>query len=339
MRVCAGMDEAISENDVPGGRPGAKTCLLIIPRHFYSFEQLIREALEAKGYSVVVSNDEYPEGLIGKLLGKLQIPLIFPITYQTLKKRFLEGRSYDLVLIFKGRGISKRLIAELKRSARRVVGYNWDSFRLNRSPLKWYDAADKYFTFDYRDGDRWSLPIIELFSSAPTVIEKGPCSYQLSTVVRNHSRRIAYIDRVVSILRPESVFISIFEMNKITFLLNFVRSPRLYIKYWRNISFTPLPYSEYSKVMNSSEFTIDFAHDTQTGITMRCFEAINMKTKIITNNEYMVRSRCFSDGDYLVFRESDAPGVLLDQYQRCRGRPYESRPRSIADFVSELIAE
>jgi hypothetical protein len=315
-----------------------KTCLLIIPKHFYSFEKHIREALEAKGFSVDVSNDEYPEGTFGKILGKLQIPLIFPITFKTITEAFLKNRKYDLALIFKGRGMSEKLIKEMFRSVERVVGYNWDSFQLNRAPLKWYSFATKYYTFDYRDSDRWSLPVIELFSSSATITAKKELKYQLSTVVRNHSSRLGYIDKVISILQPTSVFISVYELNLFTFAINFLRSPRLYFKYRRYISFKPLAYGDYSEVMRSSEFTIDCAHETQTGITMRCFEAINMKTKIITNNTYMARSRHFDTADYIVFDENDPPETLLNAYERCRAKTYASRPRTISHFIDELVA-
>jgi len=315
-----------------------KSCLLIIQRRFYSYEKHISEALKAKGYSVEVANDEYPEGIVGKILGKMQIPVIFSITYQTITKRYLNKNKYDLALIFKGRGVSKRLILEMFKSVDRIIGYNWDSFQLNRSPLKWYDAISKYCTFDYRDADRLSLPVIELFSSAVPLLNDKESKYELCCVVRSHSSRIRYIDKIVSILKPERAFISIYEMNFITLVLNFVMNPRLYIKYRKNISFKPLPYSEYSDVMRSSQFTIDYAHYTQTGITMRCFEAITTKTKIITNNLYMSRSHHFDAGDYIVFGENDSPEALVQAYTERQAKPYASRPRTISDFIDDLLA-
>ena len=260
------------------------TCLLVIPRHFYSFERHIREGLEAKGYQVTVINDEFPEGMAGKILGKLQIPYIFTATWNTFHSQVLDGRRFDLVLIFKGRGMSVRLIEALRAVAGRVVAYNWDSFQLNRSPLRWYKAASRYFTFDYRDAERWQLPVVELFSAAKTVLDDKQVQYEVSSIVRNHSGRLHYIDQVLRVLQPSTQYIAIFELNVFTFVFNFLRSPQLYLKYWGNISFKPVPYAEYSRVMAASAFTIDYAHDTQTGITMRCFEAVNSKTKIITNN-------------------------------------------------------
>lgn len=314
------------------------TCLLVIPRHFYSFERHIREGLEAEGYEVMVCNDEYPEGMFGKILGKLQVPYIFTATWKVFQSQILPGRRFDLVLIFKGRGMSVRLIEALRASADRVVAYNWDSFQLNRSPLGWYQSASRYFTFDYRDAERWKLPVVELFSAAKTVLGDKVVEYEVSSIVRNHSGRLRYIDMVLRVLRPATQHIVIFELNVFTFLFNFVRSPRLYLKYWKHITFKPVPYAEYSRVMAASAFTIDYAHDTQTGITMRCFEAVNSKTKIITNNPYMVRSPHFSRGDYLVIEDGAAGERLKQAFDAARREPFASRPRTIRDFIGDLIA-
>lgn len=313
-------------------------CLLIIPRHFYSFEKHIRGELTRRGLQVTVANDEYPEGTLGKIIGKLQIPLIFGITEREFERRYLaEGQRYDFAVIFKGRGMSVRLIEKLKRRAGCVIGYNWDSFQLNRSPLGWLKAASHYATFDYRDAGRWNLPVIELFSAAQTIGQDKACEYEVSSIVRNHSGRLRYIDRVLEVLKPRTAYISIFELNVFTFVFNFVRSPLLYIKYWPRITFKPVPYAEYSRVMAGSLFTIDFAHDTQTGITMRCFEAVNSRTKIITNNPYIARSPHFEPGDYVVFEEDGDPQQLAAAFRHAAAEPFKSRPRTIADFIGDLI--
>ena len=51
-----------------------KKCLLIIPKHFYSFQKQFSLNLEERGYEVVVVNDGYPEGILGRIIGKLEIP-------------------------------------------------------------------------------------------------------------------------------------------------------------------------------------------------------------------------------------------------------------------------
>lgn len=315
-----------------------RRCLLILPRHFYSFEKYLCAGLEAKGYAVVVANDEYPQGLLGKVIGKLQVPTVRWSTRRTIERRYLGGQRYDLVLIFKGRGMSPRLIDRLREIGSRVVGYNWDSFRLNRAPLRWMRHADRYFTFDYRDAERWHLPVVELFSAAANSGVKKAVKYDLSVIVRNHSARLAYLHEVLSALRPQRSYIHIFELNIFTFIYNALRHPWLYWRYRRSISFKPLPYAEYSRVMAASRFTIDYAHQTQTGVTMRCFEAANSRTKIITNNPYMTRSPNFASTDVIV-HPAGAPSLdLREAVRRAARAPFASRPRTLAEFIDELLA-
>lgn len=315
-----------------------KHCLLVIPRHFYSFEKHITTALELKGYQVTVSNDEYPRGTMGKILGKLQIPLVFSLTCNYIKTHFLKDRAYDLVLIFKGRGMSKRLLQEMKKSAGWIVGYNWDSFILNRAPLKWLQLTSRYCTFDYRDADRHSLPLLELFTSG-AAIEKKEIKYEISAIVRNHSKRLSYVDKVLTILKPQTSYIYIYEHSLITFLYNFIRCPKLYLKYRRHIHFKALKYDEYSSAIMKSEFTVDFAHYTQTGITMRCFEAASLQTKLITNNPFIVKSDHFSASDYLLFQIKEDASVLYDAYTRTKKEKMTAKTRGIDRFLEELIGQ
>jgi len=314
-----------------------KSCLLIIPKHFYSFKEYISKTLEAKGYEVTLANDEYPESNVGRLVGKFFYRLLWSITEKQYDAEFINNKHYDLVLIFKGRGLSPSLIEKIKKVSDRVIAYNWDSFILNKAPLNWYKLITKYYTFDYRDAEQFHLPIVELFSSSNAISEKH-ISYQLCSIVRNHSSRLSYIDKVLKIMQPESFFLSVFEQNYMTMVFNFIRNPFLYLKYRQYISFKPLNYSKYTEVMSASEFTIDYAHETQTGITMRCFEAINTKTKIITNNPYIKRSTCFVETDYIIFEDMDKPEVLLQSYETLKNIPYASSPRRITHFIDDLLA-
>ena len=315
----------------------AKSCLLILPRHFYSFERFFKEALENKNYKVIVCNDEYPIGIFGKFMGKLNISLLLPITEYVISKDYLNNKEYDLVLIFQGRGISKSLIKKIAKNGTMVVGYNWDSFRYIKAPLRWYNNVTRYCTFDYIDSKQYSLPIGELFSSIePSKLEKD-IEYDISAIMINHSERIKYIDTVLKILSKPKVYIYIYENNIFYSIINFFRNPILYIKYINKIHFNSLDYNEYARIMRKSEFTIDYAHPYQSGITMRCFEAISANTKVITNNMYIKNSIYFNDTNSIIFVENKTPYELIDAYESCKNKPANTMIRNIYDFLDELI--
>jgi len=315
-----------------------KTCLLIIPKKFYSFEKHISNSLRQKGYEVTVANDEYPEGALGKIMGKLRLPFLPNITYKTITENYLKNKSYDVALIFKGRGISEKLIGEMKKSVKRIIAYNWDSFKYNPGPLKWYKSVSKYFTFDYNDAHTYNIPALELFTSSTSAapVEKE-VKYELSYIVRNHSERLLYIDAMLNILKPADVFIYIYEMNIFTFITNFIKNPHLYLKHKKYIFNKPLSYNDYTDAIKYSRFTIDYAHTDQTGITMRCYEAIKMGTRLITNNLYMQKSDYFNSSNTVVYNLHEDPAKLLNDYNKCKKMPFLAKSRVIGDFINELL--
>ncbi len=313
--------------------------LLIFPISFYSFVDQILKALTTAGYDVVVANHEYPKNVIGKVLGNLRIFwLLSIITERVIYRNYICDRHYDLVLIFKGRGLSRRLIGKLRQAAPKIIAYNFDSFSYNPSPLRWYKDVDKYCTFDYADSEKYSIPLVELFSSVP--LDEAPKQnvYDISAILRNHSNRLKYLDAVLNVLSSAKTFIYILELNKITFVFNFLRNPVLYLKYWSKIHFRPLPYDDYVSILKNSDFTLDYAHPKQSGITIRCFEALNTGTKLITNNEFVRRNPLFTDRNTVIF---DGKGNLQEactRFESIKHSVVMKRQRSALDFLQDLLA-
>ena len=108
MKTITETNSAHEQQRAPGERLKA---LLIFPLSFYSFADGIMTALSARGYDVTLANHEYPMNMIGKILGNLKIfwPLS-AITERVLYRDYVKGKRYDIILIFKGRGISRRVI-------------------------------------------------------------------------------------------------------------------------------------------------------------------------------------------------------------------------------------
>lgn len=316
-----------------------KSCLLIIPKHFYSFKDQFTQHLQNRGYSVTVANDEYPEGKLGLLLGKLKFPLMRRFTRRKFEEDFLPNASYDLTIIFKGRGISLKLISSLKQISKRIVAYNWDSFKFNSNPLSWKDQVDKYCTFDIQDSDRYNIPLVELFSNLegdnlPSEKEVG---YKFSAVFRNHSDRLKYLDKVIRHfdINDKDIFIYIFEQNEFFKVLNFLNSPILYMKYRKYIHKNSLIYDAYIDAIGKSVYTLDYAHPKQTGLTMRCFDALNMQTKIITNNVYIQSSPTFKEVNPIVYNMKTGSQTGTINYNSVLKT---TKKRTISDFFDELLS-
>ncbi len=319
--------------------PTEKKCLLIIPKHFYSFQKHFYNHLSELGFTVTISNDEYPDNTIGKILGKLRLPLRRFWTRRYINNKFIINSEYQLVLIFKGRGVDRKLIEMLRKVSPQVIAYNWDSFKFNPCPLEWYKLTTKYCTFDHKDSLEKQIPLVELFTTI-NLKDKNPKNirYNYSAVFRNHSGRLKYLDEIVKRLDidEDDIFIYIFEHNIFYKIYNFLKNPLVYLKYKEFIHSTSLSYDKYLDVLTASEYTIDYAHPHQTGVTMRCFDALNTKTKIITNNPYILESVYFKDSSPIVFDgSSNLDSKVVAEHSR---QKLFFQTRTIEDFFSDLLA-
>ena len=316
----------------------AERCLLIIPRTFYSMARVIQRALEQMGYAVTHANDEYPDNAVGKMLGKLDLPIARTLTRRAYHRLGLCQQEWDLVVIFKGRGIGPELIADLRQVSRRIVGYHFDALAYDRACRRWPKAGvDRVSTFDYADAHAEGWPLVELFSTLSPPDPKPAIRYDISAILRNHSQRLGYVDEVLSIAGAERTFVAIFEKSILTFLWNFLRSPRLYWKWQKSIRFKPLPYDQYIATLESSALTIDFAHPRQTGLTIRCFEARATGTRIITNNPHAAISPLFDRRAVIVHQPGGDKASLQQALQNAAGHQPEPKARDPQQFLREVI--
>ena len=316
-------------------------CLLVMPLHFYSFSQHLGKALSSQGYDIIYANDEYPKNLVGRMLSKFGFSwFIQKLTRFYFKRHFLRNSHYDVVIVIKGRGFSSSLLKDIEACSNRIVGYHFDSFGVESGPSRWVNAIEDISTFDHLDAENFNLKIIELFS---TLDLSGHLSRPderklfLSAMVKNHSDRLSYIDKVFSIFPSEQVFIYIFEGNFLSFIANTVKSPLLTLKYFNHIHFKPLSHEDYAKVLLSSEFTLDFAHPRQQGVTMRCFEAASAGTRVITNNINIHKSCVFEDSMFIVHPFDSSAEILKNILDGVLSDPRVYNARTSEDFVRNLL--
>lgn len=322
-----------------GSRSLSGRCLLIAPLTFYSFHRTVADGLRQRGYEVDLLNEEFPANAFGKVLGKLALPLLRRFTVAGLRRQ-LDGRPpYDLVVIIKGRGLGPEALDYLRSRSKRIVGYNFDSFRFNPSPLDWRDSTHRFATFDIVDARNFGVPLVHLFSaasnSAPT-----PKLHDVSIVQRVHSDRLFYADLLLRSLPVGATsFVFLYESSLLTFALGVVRHPWLYARLWPHISFKPLPYAAAMAALSASRVTFDYAHPQQSGITVRCFEAQSLGVAILTNNQQAVESGFFAPGSVAHLpRDADVAAVRAVLTRLLQSTP-APRCRSLDDFLDDLLGD
>jgi len=315
-----------------------KRCLLITPLSFYNWHIAISKELNFRGYSVDLMNDEYPEGILGILIGKFLNSVSQKITLSRLKNYFKDNsKKYDLVIIFKGRGVSYELLKLLKLHSNRVMAYNFDSFDFFSHPLKWMRNVDSYKTFDFIDSEKYHIQRVDLFSDRALEIIPAK-TIDLSCIIKNHSDRLVYLDRIYNALHKDYKFeIYIYETNVLTLIRNLFQHPLLIYKWWSHIYFKGLSEANFFDVLARSKFTLDYAHPKQTGITMRCFQAAAAGTIVITNNTYIANTDQLNANNYFIYQlEDDIQKLNVFIKSKINSKTVVTY-RGISSFVDELL--
>lgn len=314
-----------------------RRCLLIAPLSFYAFHKDLGAALERAGYAVSMLNEEYPTNTLGKIMGKLALNRLRHSTLVELKRRMPSMGHFDLVVIVKGRGLGREALKLLRHSADRIVGYNFDSFQFNPSPRDWLDLCDRYATFDIADAKATGLPLVHLFSAA-TRAPENIRDTDLSVVMKIHSDRLAYVDRVLASL-PEgrTSFVFLYAPNWFEVVKQAVRAPGPAWRLRRHISFAPLSYADAMTAIARSQVTLDYAHPLQSGITVRCYEAQSLKVALVTNNRHVAHAEVFAKGSVATFGLDDDTALLGPILDRLTAVDITPTHRDTDTFLADLL--
>jgi hypothetical protein len=284
-------------------------------------------------------NEEYPSNTFGKILARTVLRLARISTLAALRRHLRMASRYDLVLIVKGRGMSREAIRLLNHHADRVVAYTWDSFDYSPSPLDWKDETDRFATFDIEDSEKHGLPLVHLFTGTTSRRQPDQPDYDLSIVMRVHSQRLQYVDRALRSLQEHRVFVFLYAGSLFTYIPFALRAPLAAFRLRRYIFHKSLGYEEAMDAIANSKATLDYAHPLQSGITVRCFEALSMGVPVITNNPHLAGAGVFDKDSVATFPLDGDPQRLPEIIANLGQGKSRQTIRTMDDFITDLLDE
>ena len=205
--------------------------------------------------------------------------------------------------------------------------------------MNWFNECDNYCTFDPDDAHKYNLPLVNLFADN-SWSEKSfsqEKKYDVSCIMKAHSSRLEYISLFITRFPQLNHFTYIYMPNFIILFMLFIRNPIICFNLRSFIHFAPLGPLEYEKVLRSSNTTIDYAHDLQSGITKRCFEALACGVSIITNNSESKNMNISAVDSFLVIPLKQLKTEECSEIPSFCKRPGVVFERFANDFINDLI--
>jgi hypothetical protein len=310
-----------------------KNILYIGPK-FFNYENKIKQELENFGASVDYFDDRPSNDFFTKVFIRLKLKFMVNKkihNYYQMIYRFITNKRYDYVFVVSPETLSYKelqIIKKIQPTAKYFL-YMWDSFN-NKNSFSTIKLFDKIYSFDDRDVEKYNFSFLPLFYiSEYEQLESERYDYDLTFIATAHSDRYKIAKKISTKLTHYRIYFYFYLPSKIMF---YVR--KFFIKKYqygklKEFSFKPLEHSEIVQLFKKSKVILDINHPNQYGLTMRTFECLGAKKKLITTNQNIKNYDFYNQNNIMIIERND---VHIDEI--FFNSPYENVDESIFEKYS-----
>lgn len=265
---------------------------------FFNYPEVITEELNQMGYNVDFFDDRPSTSGWVKAIIRINKDYISSYIRRYFDKMMsiVSRKKYDVVLLISGQSLafSEDMIKKLKstQSQARFVLYQWDSlenFPYIENLQKYFD---KCYSFDKRDCKQCSqLRFLPLFYSKQyenlgKKSQENNYVYDFCFVGTAHPKKYRLVNDMSNKLKEiyPKQFIYYFFPSRLVYFYRKMKNKEFKNAKYTDFHYTPLKGPEMDAVFHNSRCVLDSPQDGQIGLTMRVFEALGAKKKLITTN-------------------------------------------------------
>ncbi len=214
---------------------------------------------------------------------------------------------YDYIFFVKGESYSEANLLTLfsyHKDAVTII-YHWDSIANTHDVRTLSSHFDHVFSFDRHDCAKYGYKFLPLFyfdEYKDIASLTQPRKYDLMFVGTTHSERYRFIKNIASQIEKcgGKTFLYFFFQGKIMFYKYKITHPEMKNVKASDVHFKPMNKTELMNVYAQSSIIIDMQHPRQTGLTMRCFESLGAKKKLITTNDDIKNYEFYNSDNILI---------------------------------------
>lgn len=324
--------------------------LLLIMPQFFDYPQIIVEELNKMGYEVDFYDDRPSTNAWIKAVIRINKNLI----YNYIKSYFerimenIRGKKYDVVFLISGQSLSfdENMIQTIRENQKeaKFVLYQWDS-QENFSYIKCMQRFfDKCYSFDKNDvQENVSLNFLPLFYSPKYEKIGEKCSqnieYDFCFIGTAHPQKYKYIKMMSKQLKKlyPNQFIYFYFPSKIVFFYRKIMNREFRRAHFNEFHFKPLKEEKMNAIFELSGCILDSAQSGQSGLTIRVFEALGAKKKLITTNKDIINYDFYRPENIYVYDGNfDSNNIFFkSQYQEIDEEIYKKY--SLSNWLKEVL--
>lgn len=246
-----------------------------------------------------------------------------------------KDKHYDFIFFIRCEAFSRKTINSFRdqHPNARMIVFFWDSFYNNKNSAHVYDLFDKAYCFDKCDCMHYGVRFKPLFYYDLYAKVNKPNNYKykslfIGTLHSDRYRLVHEIESKLTNMGHES-FSWFYLPSRFLFFKMRLEDKSIKIVDKNVIKYTTLSLKQMVDLYEQSEIIIDVQHPKQNGLTMRTFEALGARRKLITTNIDVVNYDFYNPKNILVVDRAHIviPRSFVDE-------PFEDLPEEIYNKYS-----
>lgn len=303
----------------------------------FNLEKAIKKKIEELGadvdyYDERPSNNNFTKGIIRLKRSLLQVKIN---KYYNDILSSIADKNYDFLFVNKGEVIPEFFLQEFQKKQPncQCIFYTWDSFSNNKNALTILKYFHKKFSFDSNDAITYGLefrPLFYLdFYKKINVLSNVDIENDLLFLGTAHSDRYRISNNIANWCTQNKLksFCYYYMQGRLVYFYKKMFDTTFKEFNYKKLSFESLNTKDLFELYQKSKVILDINHPGQTGLTMRTFETIGARRKMITTNSEIQKYKFYNPNNILIidredivlskeFFETDYVGVNEDLYER-----------------------
>ncbi|HGL6801943.1 TPA: hypothetical protein ACKFUK_001054 [Citrobacter amalonaticus] len=324
-----------------------KSVLLIMP-FFNSYHTIIKDEIENMGYKVKVVRDSSVFvklthlRFLSERIYDFYMNTIWPILFKLRTKG-----EYDYLFVIKGQELTPALCDYLQNGCKTInsILYLWDSIAHNPKATKILDYFKHCYTFDDADSNKgaYKLEHIPLFYAnlfnAVEQEEVGNIKYDFICIGSFKEERAYFLEQLENEYKNGGYsFLFKLYLPWNQYLRKILTSPGFFSRYRKYIFVRKMGLTSVATLTKQARIVVDVPDKIQSGLTMRTFEALGARKKLLTTN-MNIRSYSFFFSGNIATNINEVDDLFINSDYTELDSESSRDLRSVTEWVSLMMSK
>jgi hypothetical protein len=312
--------------------------ILFLSVQTFNLEVEIKNKLQDLGAQVIFFDERPANNNLIKGLIRLKRSLVQKRIDSYYKKilLFSEHIKFDYLFVNRGEIVPAFFLEGLKKMHPTClfIFYTWDSFTNHTHPISILKYFDRKLTFDPEDARLYKINFRPLFYlDSFKNLKNLPIKHNILFLGTAHSDRykISSSIRKWAFESNLTCFCYYYMHGRLVYLYKFIFDKTFKEFRYNQLSFKSLKLEKIINLYQESNVILDINHPFQKGLTMRTFEALGAKRKLITTNKEVSKYPFYNENNILIIDRNNIE-LSLDFF---KGNYQEIKPKLYDKFSLE----